>query len=292
MYPVQYEGMEQSPNVIYLGLVPNQQILPAMRWVVGFEGKRRWFLVGSDYVFPATANAVIRDEAKARGCEIVGEEYLLLGSTDVARVVRKIVEAKPDLIVNTINGDTNVAFFRALRRAGVTATATPTLSFSVSEEELSAIGPRDTVGDYVAANYFQSLDTPANKELLHRFAQRYGPGRVISSPMATAYTGVQLWAKAVRFAGRDDVTAIREAIKGQTSESPYGPVRIDPATQHVIQTARVGRVDESGRLVEVYLSPQPIVPEPFPASRGRDEWKSFLQGLYQRWGGRWSNAGS
>src|SRR5262245_55614013 len=189
-YPVQYGGLEQSANVVYLGPVPNQQILPALRWLVGFEGKRRWFLVGSDYVFPAVANAVIRDEAKARGCEVVGEEYLLLGSTDVTGVVQKIAEARPDLIVNTINGDTNVAFFRALRRAGVTAKATPTLSFSISEEELSALSARDTAGDYVAANYFQSLDTPQNLEFLDRFGKRYGAERVVSSAMATAYAGV------------------------------------------------------------------------------------------------------
>src|SRR5439155_24434668 len=147
IYPVQYEGVEQSPNVVYLGLVPNQQILPALRWLVGFEGRRRWFLVGSDYVFPVTANAIIRDEAKARGCEIVGEALLLLGNSDVSDVVQQIARAQPDLIVNTINGDTNVAFFRTLRRAGLTVKDTPALSLSISEEELSALGPRATAGD-------------------------------------------------------------------------------------------------------------------------------------------------
>jgi urea transport system substrate-binding protein len=291
VYPVQYEGVEQSPAVAYLGLAPNQQILPALRWLVGFEGKRRWFLVGSDYVFPHTAHAVIKDEAKARGCEIVGEEFLPLGGTDVAAVVRKIADSKPDLIVNTINGDTNVAFFRALRRAGVTSKSAPALSLSISEEELGALGPGDTAGDYVAANYFQTLTTPANVELLRRFGHQFGAERVVSSPMATAYVGVHLWTQAVRAAGTDDVRAIRDALRGQSYEAPYGPVKIDPATGHAVQTARVGRVDETGRLVEVYVSPQPIVPEPFPTSRSRAEWSSFLDGLHQRWGGRWSNPG-
>src|SRR5262249_18813262 len=131
VYPVQYEGVEQSPNIVYLGPVPNQQILPALRWLVGFENRRRWFLVGSDYVFPVTANAVVKDEAKARGCEVVGEEYLLLGSTDVDRVIRAIVEARPDLIVNTINGDTNVAFFRGLRRTQVKTETAPSLAVAI-----------------------------------------------------------------------------------------------------------------------------------------------------------------
>jgi urea transport system substrate-binding protein len=289
-YPVQYEGLEQSPNVVYLGPVPNQQILPALRWLVGFEAKRRWFLVGSDYVFPVAANAVISDEARQHRCEVVGEEYLLLGSSEVAGVVQQIVKAQPDLIVNTINGDTNVAFFRALRRAGVSPNKTPTLSFSISEEELSALGPRDSAGDYVAANYFQSLDTPANQDFLRRFERRYGPGRVVSSAMATAYAGAHLWAKAVTAAGQDHPRSIREAVKGQTDDAPQGPVRVDPATLHTVQIARVGRI-EANRLREVYHSPEPVAPEPFPRARSRMAWEQFLQGLHKRWGGRWSNPG-
>jgi urea transport system substrate-binding protein len=291
VYPVQYEGLEQSPNVVYLGPVPNQQILPALRWFVGFEGRRRWFLVGSDYVFPATANAVIRDEARARGCEVVGEEYLLLGSTEVAGVVGRIRKARPDLIVNTINGDTNVAFFRALRRAGVVARETPALSFSISEGELIALGPADSAGEYAAGNYFQSLDTPQNQAFLRRFAARYGPDRVVSAAMQTAYTGVRMWARAVQAAGRDDAPAIRAAIRGQKDDAPQGPVRIDPDTQHTDQIARIGRVNAAGQLVEVYLSPQPIAAEPFTGSRSRAEWAGFLEGLHRRWGGRWSNPG-
>jgi urea transport system substrate-binding protein len=289
VYPVQYEGVEQSPNVVYLGPVPNQQILPALRWFVGFEGRRRWFLVGSDYVFPWTANAVIGDEARAKGCEIVGQEYLRLGSYEVSGVIEKIQKARPDLIVNTINGDTNVPFFRALRsKDGLKDT--PTLSFSISDQELSALGPAVSSGAYVAGNYFQSLDLPANKAFLRRFAVRFGSDRVVSSPMATAYTGVHLWAQAVQAAGRDDVAAIRAALEGQKNDNtPQGPVRIDPDTQHTAQIARVGRVNAEGRLEEVFASPQPIVPEPFTDSRTRPEWLVFLEGLHKRWGGRWSN---
>jgi urea transport system substrate-binding protein len=286
-YPVQYEGVEQSPHVVYLGPAPNQQILPALRWLIGFENRRRWFLVGSDYVFPVTANALIRAEAEGRGCTVVGEAYLLLGCTDVGPVVERVKKARPDLIVNSINGDTNVAFFRALRRAGVTV---PALSTSLSEEELSALGPQAVAGDYVAANYFQSLDGERNRQFVARFARRYGPDRVISSAMQTAYAGVHLWAQAVRAAGRAEAGAIREAVRGQRYEAPQGPVRIDPATLHATQVARVGRVDEAGRLVEVYASP-PIAAEPFPGSRTRAQWGAFLDGLHRRWGGRWSNPG-
>jgi urea transport system substrate-binding protein len=289
-YPVQYEGVEQSPHIVYLGPAPNQQILPALRWLVGFENRRRWFLVGSEYVFPVTANALIRAEAQQKSCAVVGEAYLLLGGTDVGPVVEQVKKARPDLIVNSINGDTNVAFFRALRRAGVTAAAVPTLSTSLSEDELNALGPQAVAGDYVAANYFQSLDGARNRQFVARFQERYGPDRVISSAMQTAYAGVHLWAQAVRAAGRAEADAIRQAVRAQRYEAPQGPVCIDPVTLHTTQSARVGRVDAAGRLEEVYASP-PIAAEPFPGPRSRAEWAAFLDGLHKRWGGRWSNPG-
>jgi urea transport system substrate-binding protein len=288
-YPVQFEGLEESPNVVYCGPIPDQQILPALRWLVGFQGKRRWFLVGSDYVFPVTANAIIRDEAAARACQIVGEEYLPLGSANVAGLVQRIKDSKPDLIVNTINGDTNIAFFRALRSAGIRSRDIPTVSFSISEEELSALGQGEAAGDYAAASYFMCSDTPQNKEFLSRFARAYGDGRRVTDAMATAYTAVHLWAMAVNAAGSDDCRAVRQAVKGQEYESPKGDVRIDPSTLHSVQTARVGQVDDSGTLTEVYFSPRPIAPTPFPPSRTKSEWLSFLDALTRRWGGRWSN---
>ncbi len=288
LYPVQYEGVEQSPNVVYLGPVPNQQIVPSLRWIVGFEGKRRWFIVGSDYVFPRTAGVVIHEEARRRGCTIVGEEYRPLGCTDVGDIVKKIVAAKPDLIINTINGDTNISFFRELRRAGVTAKEVPTLSFSISTHELYALGPRATAGDYVATNYLPSLDLPANREFKERIAQRFGPDQLVSSPMETAYAGVHLWAQAVESAGTDDVPAVRQALRGRCYDAPRGPIRIDPETLHTHQFTRIGRLDETGQRVEVFVSPQPIPPEPFPTFRTRAEWAEFLADLHQRWGGRWS----
>jgi urea transport system substrate-binding protein len=290
-YPVQFEGLEESPNVVYLGPVPNQQILPALRWLVGFRYTKRWFHVGSDYVFPHAANAIIRDEARARGCEVVGDAYLPLAGDSVAEVVQKIKKAGPDLIVNTINGDSNLAFFRSLRRAGITSKKIPTVSFSISEEELYGLSVRDSMGDYVAANYFHSLDTPANQEFVRRFTLRYGDERIISSAMETAYSGVHLWAQAVRDAGSVEVGAILAAVKGQSFDAPQGPMRIDPDTLYTVQIARVGQIDEHGRLKQVYFSPEPEIPVPFPPSRSRKEWTTFLEDLYKKWGGRWSNPG-
>ncbi len=139
-YPVQYEGLEQSPNIVYLGAAPNQQIIPAVKWAFDNLGQR-FYLVGSDYVFPRAANAVIGDQIKALGGKILGADYIPLGGADVQAVVARIVAAKPDVILNTINGDTNVAFFRALREAGITPAKIPTISFSIGESELPAPRP-------------------------------------------------------------------------------------------------------------------------------------------------------
>jgi urea transport system substrate-binding protein len=212
-YPVQYEGLEQSPNIVYTGAAPNQQIIPAVKWCVSSLKKKKFFLVGSDYVFPRTANAIIRDQAKGLHAEIVGEEYLLLGSSDVGEIVQKIAAARPEAILNTINGDSNVAFFRALRAAGVRADKVPTISFSISEEELSSLSMKDVVGDYAAWNYFQSVDRPLNHAFVKLFEKRHGKQRVISDPMEAAYFGVHLWAQAVKEAQDDNVAKIRRAVR-------------------------------------------------------------------------------
>jgi urea transport system substrate-binding protein len=291
LYPVSYEGMEQSGHIVYGGSVPNQQILPALRWCHGFLNTKRWFLVGLDGVYSHAAHAVVRDEAGRLGTRVVGEAYLPPGGTEAGEVVRRLAAARPDLIVNTVSGDTNVALFRALRRAGVRAAETPTLSFRLSEKELSGLTPGEVVGDYAAGNYFQSLDLAENQAFLRRVRARFGPGRVVSDPMQTAYTLVHLWARAVRAAGSDDVRAVRRAIKGQRFDAPQGPVSIDPATLHTVQVSRVGRIDDRGCFREVFLSPQAVAPEPFPTSRSRQAWQELLERLHKRWGGRWESPG-
>ena len=206
-YPVSYEGMEQSPNIIYGGSVPNQQILPALKWSVGFLNKKRWFLAGSQSIYSKAAHAVVRDEARMLGCQIVGEDLVRFGDPAVADLVRQITLAKPDLIINTVQGDANVAFFRALHRAGISVTQAPTLSFAISEEELINLTPEEKRGHYAAGNYFHSLELPRNQEFLLRVRARFGSERIVSDPMQTAYSLVHLWAQAARAAGTPNVRA-------------------------------------------------------------------------------------
>lgn len=288
IYPVQYEGLEQSPNIIYTGAAPNQQIIPAVKWSVDNLGKR-FFLVGSDYVFPRTANAIIKDLVRALQLEIVGEEYVLLGSTEVDGIIQKILAAQPDVILNTINGDSNVAFFQALRAAGITPDKIPTISFSIAEEELRHLNIKDMVGDYAAWNYFQSIDSAENQRFVRLFKEKYGQDRVTNDPIEAAYFGVHLWAQAVEEAGTDNVRAIREAMGDRSWNAPEGILYIDADTQHTWKTVRIGQITETGQFKILWTSDKPIRPVPYPISRTKGEWDNFLQQLYDGWNQQWAN---
>ena len=287
IYPLQYEGLETSPNIIYMGAAPNQQIIPAIEWAVKERKKKRFFLVGSDYVFPRAANEVISDRLKTLGAEVVGEEYLPFESEKVQTIVDAIARVKPDMILNTINGDANTAFFRALRAAGIKPRTTPTLSFSVGEQELRSLRLSDIEGDYAAWTYFQSIETPENEAFVRRFHDRY-PQRRITDPMEAAYVGVTLWAQAVVDAESLDPKKIRRALLNQRLNAPDGPVRIDPDTQHCFKTPRIGQIQADGQFKIVWTAPEPVRPDPYPGPRKAAAWKAFLHDLYTDWGNRWA----
>jgi urea transport system substrate-binding protein len=287
VYPLQFEGLETSPSIIYMGAAPNQQILPALQWAMRSLNKKRFFLVGSDYVFPRAANAIIKDQLQSAGMEVVGEEYVLLGSQKLEAIVDAITNAKPDMILNTTNGDSNTAFFRALRAAGVTPTTIPTLSFSVGEQELRSLNLAELEGDYAAWTYFQSVTGAHNEDFVRRFHEKY-PQRSISDPMETAYVGVKLWAQAVNEAQSLDPKKIRRAMLNQRMQGPGGEVRVDPDTQYCYRTPRIGQIQADGQFKVVWTAPEPLPPEPYPNSRTAEVWRAFLNDLYNSWGGRWA----
>ncbi|MBW8780411.1 MAG: urea ABC transporter substrate-binding protein [Verrucomicrobia bacterium] len=287
-YPVQYEGLEHSPNIVYTGAAPNQQITPAVKWSFDHLG-RRFFLVGSDYVFPRVANAIIRAQVVALGGEIVGEEYLSLGSLSAEKVAGEIVQAHPDVVLNTINGDSNAAFFKALREAGITPKAIPTVSFSIAENELRQFPPELMMaGDYAVWNYFQSVDSAENNRFVAAFRARFGRDRVTNDPMEAAYFGVHLWAQAVGIAGTTQVTAVRQSLGGLSLAAPEGIVTIDAATQHTWKTVRIGRIRPDSQFDIVWSSTNPIRPLPYPSFRSEAEWDALLKNLQDRWGGAWA----
>ncbi len=289
-YPVQYEGLEQSPNIVYTGASPNQQIIPAVKWAFDHLG-RRFFLVGSDYVFPRTANAIIRAQASALQAEIVGEEYAILGSTNMTDIVGRIAAVRPSVILNTLNGDSNLAFFRALRAAGIRPEQIPTISFSIGENEIQSMDPPSLAGDYTAWNYFQSIPGEENTRFVARFRKRFGDQRVLSDPMESAYTGVHIWARAAEEAKSDQPSRVRIFLPKQHLIAPQGNVFMDRRNQHAWKTARIGKILPSGQMEIVWTSERPIRPVPFPYLRPPAQWAQFLSALYRSWGNQWANPG-
>ena len=287
-YPVQYEGLESSPNVVYTGAVPNQQILPGIRWALEHLKARRFFLVGWDAIYSWAANEIIRDELATAGGEVVGEAYLDLDGIAVHEVVDEIAGARPDIIINSTLGDLNLLYTRALRTAGITADRVPSLYLNVGEAELLSLSTNDAVGDYAVRNYFQSIDSPQNRAFVSRFRSRYGPRRVTNDPMEAAYVAVHLGAKAARTAGHDDVGGMRDALAGLSYEAPEGTVWIDSDTQHAWKTARIGQFRTDNQFSILWSSEQPIRPEPYPATRPRTAWASLLAQRYAQWGGQWT----
>ncbi|MBD2326824.1 urea ABC transporter substrate-binding protein [Alkalinema sp. FACHB-956] len=263
-YPVQYEGQECSNNVFYTGAAPNQQIEPSVDWLLENKGKD-FFLVGSDYVFPQTANTIIKAQLAAKGGKTVGEDYIPLGNTEVKPVIAKIKAALPNggVIYNTLNGDTNVAFFKEMQAAGMGPDKYPTMSVSIAEEEVQAIGVSYLKGHYAAWNYFQTVDTPASKKFVEAFKAKYGANRVVNDPMEAAYIMVYLWKQAVEKAGTfEDLDKVKKAAYGQTFDAPEGKVTLE-SNHHLSKFVRIGEVAEDGLFKIVFETKEAVKPVPW-----------------------------
>ena len=261
-YPLQYEGMEASPNIMYMGAAPNQQVAPGVGFCFDNFG-RRMYLVGSDYIFPRTANKIVKAQLNYLGGVVVGEEYKPLGSEDFRDIVQDIVAKKPDVVINTINGASNKAFFKQLRDAGVTPQTIPVMSFSVSEKEAAFIGPEIIEGHLVTWSYFQTIASFQNKTFVQRYKELYGQDKIIGDPMEAAYIAVQLWALACEKAGSFDTENVRIAAKGLSYDAPEGIVKIDGENQHLQKRVRIGRINSKGLIDEVWESASVIKPDPY-----------------------------
>lgn len=286
-YPVQYEGIEASKNIIYTGASPNQQIVPSIFWAFKNLGTK-FFLVGSDYVFPRVANTIIKAQVASLGGKIVGEEYIPLGGQDVIKIIEKIQQAKPDVILNTINGDTNIVFFKELRKCGITPSKIQTISFSISENELLHLDLQDMIGDYAAWNYFQSINSPTNAKFLVNVKKLYPTRTTVSDPMEAAYFGVYLWARAATEARSVDPKEVRRVIGSQSFPAPEGTIYIDPENNHTWKFVRIGKIRFDGQISIVWDSEKQIKPEPFLSFKNKDEWERLLKDLYEGWGKKWA----
>jgi urea transport system substrate-binding protein len=260
-YPVQFEGNECSPDIMYSGAQPNQQILPALEWAES-KGYKSIFLLGSDYVFPRTANLVLKKHITHDGKTVAGEEYVPLGGSDFSAVINKIKLAKPDIVFSTLNGDSNVSFFKQMAAAGLPSAKLPVMSFSIAEQEAKSIGPSLLEGSYAAWNYFQSLPDPVNKKFVAAYQAKY-PGSPVDDPMAHGYLDVYAWAAAVKKAGSFDPLKVRKAAQ----TLPFFDVGLGQTkfadNQSLVQTAYVGQLLPSGQFKILWQSKAPVVPVPY-----------------------------
>jgi len=260
-YPVQFEGNECSKNIIYSGAQPNQQALPALDWAIS-KGYKNIFLLGSDYVYPRTANLVLKKHILAQKAAVAGEEYVALGGTEFSSVINKIKAAKPDVIINTLNGDSNVSFFKQYQAAGYTAVTLPVISFSIAEQEAQSIGPQLLTGQYAAWNYFQSLPNAANTKFVKAYKAKYGASSVITDPMIHGYVNVYLWKAAVEKAKSFDPLAVRKAVSGVTLNTALGKVTVDP-NGSLTQSVYIGQSGAGGQFKIVSSSKSTVAPQPY-----------------------------
>lgn len=263
-YPQQYEGFESSPNVFYLGAEPSQQIIPALDYLIS-QGYTHPLLLGSDETFPHVVNAIVKAQLATKGYDIAGEVYVPVDEKDFSQLLSQLQAAPPPVIFNTLNGDSNIAFFQQMAETGFTAQTLPVMSVSMTEGEVQIIGPEMMMGHLVAWNYYQTLPTPENFDFVTAYKTAYGEDRITSDPIAASYTAVYLWKQLVEQAQSTAFADIRAAAAtGQVAfAAPEGLVRLDAQSQHLYKSARISQIRIDGSIDEVWTSPEPIKPDPF-----------------------------
>ena len=289
-YPVQYEGEELEKNVFYTGAAPNQQAIPAVEYLMSKEGgsAKRFVLLGTDYVYPRTTNKILRAFLKSKGVADadIMEDYTPFGHSDYQTIIAKIkkfaAEGKKTAVVSTINGDSNVPFYKELGNAGLKATDVPVVAFSVGEEELRGIDTKPLVGHLAAWNYFMSVKNPENAAFVKKYTDWAKANKVpnvdtvvTNDPMEATYVGIYMWKQAVEKAKTTDVDAVIKAMAGQTFKAPSGFVlKMDEKNHHLHKPVMIGEVQAKGQFDVVWKTKAPIKAQPWsPYIPGNDKKK-------------------
>ncbi len=284
-YPVQYEGEELSKNVFYTGAAPNQQAIPAVDYLMSKDGgsAKRWVLLGTDYVYPRTTNKILRAYLKSKGVKDadIDEKYTPFGHSDYQTIVadiKKFSAGGKTAVVSTINGDSNVPFYKELGNAGLKAKDVPVVAFSVGEEELRGVDTKPLVGHLAAWNYFMTIKNPTNDEFIKKWsayakAQKI-PGHMdkplTNDPMEATYIGINMWKQAVEKAKSTDVDKVIAAMGGQTFKAPSGITSMmDPKNHHLHKSVFIGEIKADGQFNVVWSTPEPVKAKP---------WSPFIEG--------------
>jgi urea transport system substrate-binding protein len=290
-YPVQYEGEEISKNVFYTGAAPNQQAIPAVEYLMSKEGgtAKRWVLLGTDYVYPRTTNKILRAFLKSKGVAEadIMEEYTPFGHSDYQTIIAKIKkfasEGKKTAVVSTINGDSNVPFYKELGNQGLKATDVPVVAFSVGEEELRGVDTKPLVGHLAAWNYFMSIKAPANDAFIKNWSA-YAKAKNVAGhkdkpltndPMEATYIGIYMWKQAVEKAKSFDVDKVSAAMGGQTFKAPSGITStMDAKNHHLHKAVFIGEIKADGQFNVVWKTKGPVKAQPWsPFIAGNDKKK-------------------
>ena len=283
-FPSNYEGMDISSSIVCTGPIPNQQVIPAVNYCFESLKARRFFLAGSKDVQSYSSNALIKDQLKAMGALTVGENYVALDGTGMPEMVAAIKAAKADMVLSTVVGDGNKSFYQQMAQAGLTSARLPVLSFTIGEDELRELPVKEMVGDYASWSYFQSIDSPTNREFVQRFKGRYGADRSTSDAIVAAYNAVKLWAQAVEESGTDATAEVRKAIQRESRNAPEGVVSVDWETLHTWRPFYLGKIRGDGQFEIVWALEKPVRPVPYPILRSRADWNTFVERLYTTWG--------
>jgi urea transport system substrate-binding protein len=275
-YPVQYEGEESQRNVFYTGAAPNQQAIPAVDYLAENEKVERWVLAGTDYVYPRTTNKILEAYLKSKGvkAEDIMINYTPFGHSDWQTIVSEIKKfgsaGKKTAVVSTINGDANVPFYKELGNQGIKATDIPVIAFSVGEEELAGIDSKPLVGHLAAWNYFESVDTPANKAFIEKWKVfTKNPKRTTNDPMEAHVIGFNMWVKAVEKAGTTDADQVIDAVIGVTVPNLSGGYSAMMPNHHITKPVLIGEIQADGQFNTVWQTPGTVVAQ---------EWSPYLEG--------------
>ncbi len=294
-YPVQYEGEELEKNVFYTGAAPNQQAIPAVEYLMSKDGgeAKRFVLLGTDYVYPRTTNKILRAFLKSKGVAEadIMEEYTPFGHSDYQTIIAKIKkfasEGKKTAVVSTINGDSNVPFYKELGNAGLKATDVPVVAFSVGEEELRGVDTKPLVGHLAAWNYFQSLKNAENTKFIKMYKdwavkQKLPNAKTVvtNDPMEATYIGIHMWKQAVEKAKSTDTDKVIAAMAGQTFKAPSGfEVKMDEKNHHLHKPVFIGEVKADGQFNVVWKTSGPVKAAPWsPYIAGNDKKKDEPEG--------------
>ena len=260
-YPTFYEGLEQSPNIFYTGPVASQQSIAACTWLMENKGKTV-YMVGSDYVWPRVTNKISRGTIEKNGGRVLGEDYLPLGATSFTSIINKIKLHKPDIILSTVVGGSNVAFFKQLLSAGVDKSKTTVLTLNMTEEEVSGVGAENAKGVLTCMSYFQSLNNPANAKFVAAFKKKYGQNRVVGDVMECGYNSVYLWKAGVEKANSFDIAKVLASTPNLELDAPEGQIKMHATNHHMWKRARIGEFGADGQVKIIYETPL-IEPAPY-----------------------------